>query len=245
MSSTTSPASAARQELGRFDGTLIGPDDSGYDEARSLFNAMIDKRPALIARAARTRTTWPPLVKFAREHDLPIAIRGGSHNGAGLGSVDDGVVIDLSQIRDVKVDPEAAHRPRGRRRHLGRGGRRDERARARHAERDHRDHRRRRPHPRRRPRAPDPQVRARHRPPDRGRGRARERRAGPRERRREPGPVLGAPGRRRELRRGDRVRVPARTSWTRSSPARRSGRSSPAPRCCGPTATSSRTRRAS
>ena len=50
MSSTTAPASAARQELGRFEGTLIGPDDSDYDEARSLFNAMIDKRPALIAR---------------------------------------------------------------------------------------------------------------------------------------------------------------------------------------------------
>ena len=52
MSSTTSPASVARQELGRFDGTLIGPEDAGYDEARSLFNAMIDKKPALIARAA-------------------------------------------------------------------------------------------------------------------------------------------------------------------------------------------------
>ena len=46
-------------------------------------------------------------VAFAREHDLPIAVRGGSHNGAGLGSVDDGVVIDLSQMRDVQVDPEA------------------------------------------------------------------------------------------------------------------------------------------
>ncbi len=106
MSSTTAPASAARQELGRFEGTLIGPDDSGYDEARSLFNAMIDKRPALIARPANVEEV-ATLVKFARDHDLPIAIRGGSHNGAGLGSVDDGVVIDLSQIHDVKVDPEA------------------------------------------------------------------------------------------------------------------------------------------
>ena len=52
MSSTTAPASVARQELGQFGGTLIGPDDSGYDEARSLFNAMIDKKPALIARPA-------------------------------------------------------------------------------------------------------------------------------------------------------------------------------------------------
>ena len=106
MSSTATPASTARQELGRFQGTLIGPDDSGYDEARSLFNAMIDKKPALIARPANAEDV-ATLVKFAREHDLPIAIRGGSHNGAGLGSVDDGVVIDLSQIHDVQVDPDA------------------------------------------------------------------------------------------------------------------------------------------
>ena len=67
---------------------------------------MIDKQPALIARPANADDV-ATVVRFAREHDLPIAIRGGSHNGAGLGSVDDGVVIDLSQIRDVKVDPEA------------------------------------------------------------------------------------------------------------------------------------------
>ena len=58
MSSTTSPADAARQELTGFEGTLIGPDDSGYDEARVLYNGMIDKRPALIARCAAP-TTWP------------------------------------------------------------------------------------------------------------------------------------------------------------------------------------------
>jgi FAD/FMN-containing dehydrogenase len=105
MSSVITPARAA-QELGRFEGKLIGPDDSDYDEARSLFNAMIDKRPALIARCASADDATKA-VKFAREHDLAIAIRGGAHNGAGLGSVDDGVVIDLSLLRDVKVDPEA------------------------------------------------------------------------------------------------------------------------------------------
>ena len=67
---------------------------------------MIDKRPALIARCASPDDV-AKAVEFAREHDLPIAIRGGSHNGAGLGSVDDGVVIDLSPMRDVQVDPEA------------------------------------------------------------------------------------------------------------------------------------------
>jgi FAD/FMN-containing dehydrogenase len=106
MSSVSTPALAAQQELGRFEGRLIGPDDGDYDEARSLFNAMIDKRPALIARCA-TADDVTTAVKFAREHDLPIAIRGGAHNGAGLGSVDDGVMIDLSLLRDVEVDPEA------------------------------------------------------------------------------------------------------------------------------------------
>ena len=105
MSSVITPARAA-QELGRFEGKLIGPDDSDYDEARSLCNAMIDKRPALIARCASADDATKA-VKFAREHDLAIAIRGGAHNGAGLGSVDDGVVIDLSLLRDVEVDPEA------------------------------------------------------------------------------------------------------------------------------------------
>ena len=106
MSSVSTPALAAQQQLGSFGGRLIGPDDSDYDEARSLFNAMFDKRPALIARCA-TAGDVAKTVAFAREHALPIAIRGGAHNGAGLGSVDDGVVIDLSLMRDVEVDPDA------------------------------------------------------------------------------------------------------------------------------------------
>jgi FAD/FMN-containing dehydrogenase len=106
MSSVSTPALAAQQQLGSFAGRLIGPDDSDYDEARSLFNAMFDKRPALIARCANAGDV-AKAVAFARAHGLPIAIRGGGHNGAGLGSVDDGVVIDLSLMRDVEVDPDA------------------------------------------------------------------------------------------------------------------------------------------
>ena len=106
MSSVSTPALAAQQQLGSFGGRLIGPDDSDYDEARSLFNAMFDKRPALIARCANAGDV-AKAVAFARAHGLPIAIRGGAHNGAGLGSVDDGVVIDLSLMRDVEVDPDA------------------------------------------------------------------------------------------------------------------------------------------
>jgi FAD/FMN-containing dehydrogenase len=106
MSSVSTPALAAQQELAGFEGRLIGPDDSDYDEARSLFNAMIDKRPALIARCANADDV-AKAVTFAREHDLIVAIRGGAHNGAGLGSCDDGVVIDLSLMRDVQVDPDS------------------------------------------------------------------------------------------------------------------------------------------
>lgn len=107
MSVTTTPAEAARRELSSgFDGELIGPRDASYDEARALFNAMIDRRPALIARCAGAHDV-ARVIAFARGRDLPLAIRGGGHNGGGLGSVDDGVVADLSLLRSVSVDPDA------------------------------------------------------------------------------------------------------------------------------------------
>ena len=76
------------------------------DTARTLYNAMIDKRPALIAQC-RDVADVISAVRFARDHDLAVAIRGGGHNGAGLGSVDDGLVIDLSPLKGIRVDPRA------------------------------------------------------------------------------------------------------------------------------------------
>jgi FAD/FMN-containing dehydrogenase len=85
-------------------GRLIGPDDADYDEARSLYNGMIDKRPRLIARCVDVADVIAA-VSFGRDQGLRVAIRGGGHNGAGLGSCDDGLVIDLSTMRSVRVDP--------------------------------------------------------------------------------------------------------------------------------------------
>ena len=87
-------------------GSVTRPDDSDYDEVRTLYNAMIDKRPALIARCA-DRDDVVAAGKFGREQGLDIAIRCGGHNGPGLGSVNDGLVIDLSGLKTVTVDPDS------------------------------------------------------------------------------------------------------------------------------------------
>jgi FAD/FMN-containing dehydrogenase len=92
-----------RQE---FRGGLITPNDSSYDEARKLYNGMIDKHPRLIARCADVADVIAA-VNFGRDNGLLIAIRGGGHNGPGLGSVNDGLVIDLSAMKGVRVDPAA------------------------------------------------------------------------------------------------------------------------------------------
>jgi FAD binding domain/Berberine and berberine like len=101
MSSLAPPALATAMR-----GTLTAPGDADYDERRKLYNAMIDRRPALIARCTDAADVIAA-VGHARSEGLPLAIRGGGHNGAGLGSVDDGLVIDLSGMRGVIVDPES------------------------------------------------------------------------------------------------------------------------------------------
>jgi FAD/FMN-containing dehydrogenase len=86
-------------------GLVIGRDHPEYEEARRLHNAMIDKRPRLIARCADSADVIAA-VNFGRDNKMAIAIRGGGHNGPGLGSVDDGLVIDLSTMKGVRVDPK-------------------------------------------------------------------------------------------------------------------------------------------
>lgn len=86
-------------------GELILPDTPAYDDARSIYNAMIDKHPALIVKCSNVADVISA-VNFGREQNLDTAIRGGGHNGPGLALIDDGLVIDLSNMNGVRVDPE-------------------------------------------------------------------------------------------------------------------------------------------
>jgi FAD/FMN-containing dehydrogenase len=90
----------------RFQGNVLLPGDARYDEVRQIWNAMIDRRPALIARC-QSAADVVEAVAFARKHDLLVAIRGGGHNIAGNAVCDDGLMIDLSLMKDVEIDAEA------------------------------------------------------------------------------------------------------------------------------------------
>jgi FAD/FMN-containing dehydrogenase len=89
----------------QFSGEVIGPDDVGYDEARAVHNGMIDKSPALVARCANTADV-ADAIRFARTEALEISARGGGHNVAGKAATEGGVMIDLSRMRGIYVDPE-------------------------------------------------------------------------------------------------------------------------------------------
>jgi FAD/FMN-containing dehydrogenase len=86
-------------------GEVITPRDDGYEDARKVFNAMIDRRPAFVVRCAGTEDV-SAAVDFARESELDVAVRGGGHSVPGFGTADDALVIDLSGMREVQVDPE-------------------------------------------------------------------------------------------------------------------------------------------
>ena len=85
-------------------GPVVGPQDDGYDVARTVRNAMIDKRPAVVVRPANAGDVMTA-VRFAAENGLTVAVRGGAHSVPGFGTCDDGVVVDLSGMRGVRVDP--------------------------------------------------------------------------------------------------------------------------------------------
>src|SRR5256886_13919578 len=86
-------------------GSVLRPGDQAYDAARRIFNGMIDKRPRVIVQALGSGDAMHA-VRFARDNDVAIAVRGGGHNVAGYALCDDGMGIDLSRPRSVRVDPK-------------------------------------------------------------------------------------------------------------------------------------------
>ena len=99
-------SSSVHQLKSRFRGELIAPGDHGYDAARAVFNATIDRRPALIARCASSSDVVQA-VNFARQEKLLVSVRGSGHNVAGFAVCDDGLVIDLSEMKGITVDASA------------------------------------------------------------------------------------------------------------------------------------------
>jgi FAD/FMN-containing dehydrogenase len=100
------PAEALAQLRTQCSGAVLSPDDPGYDDARRVHNGLIDRRPALIVRCLGTADVVDA-VRFAREHDLEISVRGGGHNVAGRAVTDGGLMIDLAPMKGIHVDPAA------------------------------------------------------------------------------------------------------------------------------------------
>ena len=203
----------------RVAGTVIRPDDEGYDEARRVYNAMIDARPAAIVRCA-TDEDVVAVVRLAAEKRMDLAVRGGGHSVPGFGTADGAIVADLSGMQSVEVDD-------GRRTAAAGGGTtwgRFNDVTAAHglattggiiSTTGHR-----RADPRRRHRLSLPGARALLRQPGLGARGDRRRRAGHRQRGREPRPVLGAARRRWQLRRRHGVHLPAAPGRPPSTAAR-------------------------
>ena len=105
MSSVTLLAKDIEDLAHQFRGELVGPDDEGYEEHRRVWNGTIDKHPALIARCHSTSDVVAT-VNFARQRDLLLAVRGGGHSFAGFSTCDGGLVLDLSPMQTVEVDPD-------------------------------------------------------------------------------------------------------------------------------------------
>jgi FAD/FMN-containing dehydrogenase len=106
MTSVPSVADAVIELASTFSGQLLQPADAGYEEARKVHNGLVNKRPVLIARC-RGRADIVDAVKVARDQKLEVAVRGGGHNVAGRATIDGGVMIDLSLMKGIHVDPKA------------------------------------------------------------------------------------------------------------------------------------------
>ena len=106
MDSTTSQADPVAELANSFAGQVLRPTDPGYEEARKVHNGLIDRRPALIARC-RGLADIADAVKLGRDQGLEIAIRGGGHNVAGRATTEGGLMIDLSLMKGIHVDPTA------------------------------------------------------------------------------------------------------------------------------------------
>jgi FAD/FMN-containing dehydrogenase len=104
MTSSTSSNKAVTAAVSTFSGKLIRPEEGGYDEARRVHNGLIDKRPALIARCQGVADVVDAVL-LGRNLGLEVAVRGGAHNVAGRATVDDGLMIDLSLMKGIHVDP--------------------------------------------------------------------------------------------------------------------------------------------
>ena len=115
-------------------GNLLRPGDPGYDDARKVYNGMIDRHPGLISRCVDVADVIAS-VRYAGETGMLTAVRGGGHNAGGLGICDDGIVIDLSRDERNPCKPEGANRPRRGRMHVGRCGPRHPRVRDGHPRR--------------------------------------------------------------------------------------------------------------
>src|SRR6187402_266105 len=103
---TTATLAGLEELQAQVRGEIIAQDDARYEQARKVYNAMIDKHPALVV-SCRDVADVQAALAFGRTNGLDIAVRGAGHNGAGLGTVDGGLVIDLSPMRWVRVDPNA------------------------------------------------------------------------------------------------------------------------------------------
>ncbi|MGV2386703.1 MAG UNVERIFIED_CONTAM: FAD-dependent oxidoreductase, partial [Thermobifida fusca] len=108
LNSTTVTGTAVAEFRSEFAGQVLEPGDSGYDQARTVVNPLVDLRPRVIAQC-ETVDDVVRAVRFGREHDLEIAVRGGGHGVGGEALTDGGIVIDLRRMSEVTVNPEEAN----------------------------------------------------------------------------------------------------------------------------------------